>query len=54
MAYTFDYNFTLDLYFSTLLVSSCKNEIATVCVVFNLIYSWTIVENIVAQGGDFY
>jgi hypothetical protein len=57
MAYTFNCNFTLDLYLSTLLVNSfkkipsCKNQVTIICVVFNLVCSWTLVENIVAKGG---
>jgi hypothetical protein len=49
---TFFYcNFTLDLYSSTLLIKSCKKQVACICVIFDLVCSWTLVENVVARRG---
>ncbi len=36
------------------ILPSCKKQIATLCVVFDLVYSWTVVENVVAKGGVVY
>jgi hypothetical protein len=45
-------NFILNLYSTTLLINNCKKQVATICVVFDLVCSWTLVENIVAKGGS--
>jgi hypothetical protein len=49
-AIPFRRNFILDLYLMTLLVSDYKKQVATIWVVFDLVCSWTLVENIVAKG----